>query len=303
MTGGVVLPVDVLFRADLGRHAIAIDGSQLRLGVIVTSIAPRQVGGPAVRPTDRRGDAARDYVDPPWDASGASQADTGRRGSFLTTHGKLGILPATKFGGCMDLARFSAVVRHSIRMIVLITMVAAATTFIVSELLPRQYESEARVLIGSVTDPNTDKLNAYQQLAQTFATLATTTPLLTRVAEQLGLTEDPTRLALAISVRAPLGQSIVRIVATGSSASDATQLANAVAEQVTELGRPTKTDPSIVSVVQPAIPPDGPSSPRVFLNTLVAAALGVALGIGIAILRASMREDQARDAEAPVPPT
>jgi polysaccharide biosynthesis transport protein len=190
----------------------------------------------------------------------------------------------------MDLARFIAVVRHSMWLIILIIVVAAATTFIVSERLPRQYESEARVLVGSVTDPNIDKLNAYQQLAQTYAALATTTPLLTRAAEQLGLSEDPTRLALAISVRAPLGQGIVRIVTTGSSASDAAQLANAVAEQVADLGRPTKTDPSIASVVQPAIPPDGPSSPRVFLNTLVAGALGLALGIGIAILRASMRE-------------
>jgi Capsular polysaccharide biosynthesis protein len=203
----------------------------------------------------------------------------------------------------MDLARFIAVVRHSIRLIVLITVVAAATTFIVSQLLPRQYESEARVLVGSITDPNTDKLNAYQQLAQTYAALATTTPLLTRVAAQLGLTDDPKRLALAINVRAPLGQSIVRIVATGSSASGAARLANAVAGQLTDLGRPTKTDPSIASVVQPAIPPDDPSSPRVFLNTLVAATFGLVLGMGIAILRASRREDQARDAQAPVTPT
>ena len=212
----------------------------------------------------------------------------------------------------MDLARFIAAVRHSIRLIVVITVVAAATTFIASELLPRQYESEARVLVGSVTDPNSDKLNAYQQLAQTYAALATTTPLLTRVAEQLGLNESPTGLALAISVRAPLGQSIVRIVATSSSASDAAQLATAVADQVAELGRPTHTDPSIASVIQPGIPPDSPSSPRVFLNTLVAGTLGLALGIGIAILYANRAtaethraaghdgRDDARDGQPPI---
>ena len=189
----------------------------------------------------------------------------------------------------MDLAHFIAVVRYSIRLIILITVVAAATTFLLSELLPRQYESEARVLVGSVTDPNIDKLNAYQQLAQTYAAIGTTTPVLTRVSEQLGLNEDPTHLALAISVRAPLGQSIVRIVATSSSASGAAQLANAVAQQLTDLGRPSSTSPSINSVVQPASPPIGPSSPRVFLNTLVAAALGLALGIGIAVLSANRR--------------
>lgn len=189
----------------------------------------------------------------------------------------------------MDLERFVAAVWRSKLLIILITLLAGASAFAVSNVLPREYESEARLLIGSLTDPDIQKLDSYLLLAQSYAAIASTTPVLTRAAEQLGLDEDPRRLALAISARAPLGQSIVRIVATRSSASEAAQLANAVAEQLTELGRTTRVAPSIVSVIQPAIPPDDPSSPRTVLNTLVAGALGLALGIGLAILFANRR--------------
>jgi capsular polysaccharide biosynthesis protein len=190
----------------------------------------------------------------------------------------------------MDLERFVAIVWRSIWLIILITVLAAVTAYIVSVNLPRKYQSEARVLVGSVTNPNIDILNAYQQLAQTYAALATTTPLLTQVSNQLGLNEDPTRLALALDVRAPAGESIVRIVATGSSPSAAAQLANAVAAGLTALGRAPGTDASIASIVQPALPNGIPSSPLVLLNTLVSAALGFALGVGIAILLAIRRE-------------
>jgi succinoglycan biosynthesis transport protein ExoP len=184
----------------------------------------------------------------------------------------------------MDMAQFGAVIRRSLRLIVLVTVVATLVSYVVSVNLPREYQSEARVLVGTLSDPSMDKVNAYEQLAQTYAALATTTPLLSAVETQLGLTDDPLRLALSINARAPLGQSIVRITATASSAAGAAQLADAVAAQVADLGRPSKTEPSIATIVQPASQPASQSSPLVVLNTLIAGALGLAIGIGLAVL-------------------
>jgi capsular polysaccharide biosynthesis protein len=193
----------------------------------------------------------------------------------------------------MDLARFVSIVWRSIRLIIVMTVMAAVAAFIISQYLPKKYQSEARVLVGSVTNPNIDLLNAYEQLAQTYAELATTTPTLSLVSDQLGLNEDPTRLALAIDVRAPAGESIVEIVATGSSPSQAAAIANAVAQQLTDLGRTPTSGVSIASVVQPALPDPNPSSPLILLNTLIVAVLGFALGVGIALLLAVRRDGTA----------
>ena len=63
---------------------------------------------------------------------------------------------------------------------------------------PREYESEARVLVGSLTETNLDQLQAHQQLAQTYAEVALTTPVLTRVIDRLGWAMDPTELVLQL---------------------------------------------------------------------------------------------------------
>lgn len=183
----------------------------------------------------------------------------------------------------MDLSQFARILLRWSWLIVLLAATAGGVAFYVSQVLPKQYDSEAKVLVGSLTDANYDQLLAYQQLAQTYAGIATTTPVLTRVIGQLGLT-DATLLASRIDVVAPTGQSFVTIVVTAASPLEASQLANGVANEITALALPAVDQPSLATVVQPAIPPDQPSSPRVLLNTAVAAALGFCLGVGIALL-------------------
>ena len=186
----------------------------------------------------------------------------------------------------MEIPRLIDLTRRWAILIVAASVTAAVAAFLVSASLPKQYTSEARVLVGTLTASTYDQQLAYQQLAQTYAEVATTTPVLSRVSDQLGL-GDPTNLATRLDVRAPLGQSIVRISATGRSGGDAMQLANAVAEQITTLSRPAAGGSGVASVIQPALVPEAPSAPLLLLNTLVAAALGLALGFGLALLLAT----------------
>ena len=169
-------------------------------------------------------------------------------------------------------------------LIVFLSVTAGATAFFGSQMLPKQYDSEAQVLVGALTTVNNDQLLAYQQLAQTYAEIATTTPVLTRVIDKLSLPDQATQLASRIDVRALVGESIVKVVATASSPLQASQLANAVADEITTMGRSAVDQPSLATVVQSALPPDHPSSPRVLLNTAIAAALGFVLGVGVALL-------------------
>jgi capsular polysaccharide biosynthesis protein len=184
----------------------------------------------------------------------------------------------------VELSRFIEIIRGRTLLIVLLALGSAAAAFLVSSSLPREYESESRVLVGSLTESSIEQLQANQQNAATYADLARTPRVLLPVADELGLNEDPAAIAARIDVRAPVGQAIVRIVAHGPSPLAAQQLADAVAAGIVLLATPDGETISIASIIQPALLPDGPSSPRVLLNTLIAAIAGLGLGLGLALL-------------------
>lgn len=173
-------------------------------------------------------------------------------------------------------------------LIIAIAFAAGSGAFLVSRVLPPQYEASATVLVGSLVEANYDQQLAYQQLAQTYVAIATTTPVMESVANRLGGHEDPRELVKRIDVRAPLGQNIVRIRARGATGADAAALANATATAIVELGR--TSDPAIpatastAAIIDPASPPDDPVSPKILLNVAVASAVGLALGVGLALL-------------------
>jgi capsular polysaccharide biosynthesis protein len=188
------------------------------------------------------------------------------------------------------LSQFAALVRGWWWLVVIPAVIAGAVAFTVSSsLLPQQYSSESEILVGSLTETSTDQLAAYQQLAQTYAALATSTPVLARVADRLGLDADQ-KLPGRIDVRAQSGPAIVKIVATALSPAEAKQLAEAVADEIVLLAKPAAGQPSLGSIFQPALLPVSPSEPRVGLNTLLGAGIGFALGIGLISLLAGRRE-------------
>ena len=163
---------------------------------------------------------------------------------------------------------------------------AGVVAFLVSQALPKGYDAEARVLVGSLTATSTDELDAYHRLSQTYAELANSSLLLTRVIDRLGLPGDAARLASRVDARAT-SQGIVVIAATAATPDEASQIANMIASEVLLLATPTGKVTSLAEIIQPATPPDRAASPNVLINTLVAAALGLALGAaaGLALAR------------------
>lgn len=177
-------------------------------------------------------------------------------------------------------------------------VVAGGLAFLISQALPKGYDAEARVLVGSLTATSTDELDAYHRLSQTYAELANSTPLLARVVNRLGLDDDPAGLASRVDARAT-SQGILVIAATASSPAEAAEIANSIAAEVLLLATPSGKSASLAEVIQPAVPPDRQSSPNVLINTLVAASLGLALGIAAAWAVARVQAMTASTAEAP----
>lgn len=120
---------------------------------------------------------------------------------------------------------------------VVAAIVAGLVAFAVSQSLPKEYDAQAGIIVGSLTATSTDELDAYERLASTYAELATSSPLLTRVIDRLGLSDDPVDLATRIDVRAS-AQGIVLIDATSTSPVEAAQIANTVAEEIVNLAQP-----------------------------------------------------------------
>jgi len=146
-----------------------------------------------------------------------------------------------------------------------------------------------------------------RQSVATYAGIVTTESVLGPVAKRLGLDQTAAQLAAQVSASAPANQSLIDITVTAGVAEQAAEIANAVGDSLKTVvedeleASPTEGASSLVSLntVQPALVPGGPSSPNLRLNLVVGALLGLALGVGQALLRSMLdtRVHSAHDIE------
>lgn len=135
-----------------------------------------------------------------------------------------------------------------------------------------------------------------RQSVATYASIVKTESVLGPVVEQLQLGEPAHVLAGQVSATAPANQSLINITVTGEEPELTAEIANAVGESLRdtvegqlEVGVEEEA-PSLVSLntVQPALIPQAPSSPNLRLNLALAALVGLALGVGQAVLRSTL---------------
>lgn len=255
----------------------------------------------------------------------------------------------------MDLRRQFNVVRHWLWLIVIVVVLAAGAAYVVSINLPKAYEGRTTLIVGqslTTSAPDYTQLLASQRLSETYAQLATTTPVLAAVIERLGLPMTPEELRRNVVSQAPRDSTLLTIKAYYADPDSAARIANTVAEELiaaspaiegrTEnvarfvddqliatqgtiqkiqddldslLGLPSRTPEveveigvlqgrllaarqtyslllgyssgsatNLLTAVDPATPIAEPSSPRILLNTGLAAAVGLLLALGLAFL-------------------
>lgn len=183
----------------------------------------------------------------------------------------------------MDLDDFVATLSRYALLIALLVLTAGGAAFVIGQVLPKTFESEAVVLVGSLTETRSDQLLAYQRLAQTYAEIGTSETVMGQVIARLDLKDKASDLERRVDIRSLTGQAILRITAQAPSQTAATDLANTVADELTLLGKPV-TGTSLASVFQPATSPGEPATPRILLNVVIGALLGLAIGVGLAVL-------------------
>ena len=154
----------------------------------------------------------------------------------------------------MDVRDLIERIRPRIWMVVALAVLGAATGLAASRISPSSYHAEARVMVGQTAvsrQVDYSDLLASQLLAQTYADLAGTTPVIEAAARTISPAPATAELDRAISARAPVNSIYVIIAADASDASRAAAYANAVADAlVAQAPAESKTTQELQTALQ-----------------------------------------------------
>jgi capsular exopolysaccharide synthesis family protein len=162
------------------------------------------------------------------------------------------------------------------------------TTAVVSKILEKVYVTESTLLVALPADTSSfDSVQASQAIARSYAGIIESPNVARLVADRLPDTPDPDDI-LAKTTFEPVEQTqLLEIGVEDPSAGRAKQIADTWAEVATEYAR-TRLEPTTgatLTVADRAPLPTSPARPKPTLYTLVAAIIGLAIGLGAAFLR------------------
>ena len=135
----------------------------------------------------------------------------------------------------MDLRRIASMIRLWLPVLVGGVVLGGAGGYIAAGFQTRTYEAAATLAVGqalSGVNPDYNQLLVSQRLTSTYATIATTDPVLDRVVRRLGLSESTTQLARRISTTAGGDSALLTVTAQDRTPEGAAALANAVAAEL-----------------------------------------------------------------------
>ncbi|WOQ69215.1 polysaccharide biosynthesis tyrosine autokinase [Microbacterium limosum] len=211
----------------------------------------------------------------------------------------------------MELSDYIRILRKNWLVIVALTLVGIGSAAAYSLTREPQYEATSQVFVSSQAGSTVAELQQGNTFTQarvtTYVNLVTTPIILNPVISDLGLENiSANGLAEKVSASSPLNTTIISITVTDPSAAEAARLANAVAASLTEQVEDLETlpdsdaSPIKLTLVKDADAPFVPVSPNVPLNLALGALVGLALGVGFAVLRTVLdtRIRSTRDVEA-----
>lgn len=202
----------------------------------------------------------------------------------------------------MELREYLAVLARRWRLILALVVVCVAASAAVTFTATPIYQTQAQLFVAGGSS----------QLVQSYAQLVGSRQVTAPVVDELGLNLTPDQLAGRVSATVPTDTVVINVSAVGAVPTRTAAIANAVTRQlarvIQELDTSTGVDvgPVQVTVTREAQPPVVPTSPQPVRNIGLGLVVGLALAIGLAILRdkleARMRgaEDVSQAAQLPV---
>lgn len=195
----------------------------------------------------------------------------------------------------MDFQDYMSIVRKRWLSIVLVTSLLVGAAITATVLATPSYEARSQVYVSVRTGGTTTDLvqgsNFTQRQVKSYSDLATSPLVLGPVIDDLGLEASTEDLSRAVTASPVLDTSLINIAVTDEDPSRAAAVANALAAslsvQVAELEQPNADgqSPVLISTVRLATEPTRPASPSPVRNLALGLLLGLAAGLGVAVLR------------------
>jgi len=208
----------------------------------------------------------------------------------------------------MELSDYLRILRKNWLVIVVLTLVGLGAAAAYSLTRTPEFESSSTVFVstqGSTVQELQQGSSFTQARINTYVGLATAPVVLNPVIAELGLDVTARTLAESVSVAAPLNSTLITVTVTDHDPVMAADIANAIAASLAtavpqlEPESADGTSPVRLTRVSDAQPALSPSSPNVPLNLALGVLVGLALGIGVAVLRTVLdnKVRNPRDAE------
>lgn len=195
----------------------------------------------------------------------------------------------------MELQDYLAILRKRWLSIAILATLGAGVATALSFAMTPLYTASTQLFVSVQGGASSNELlqgaNFTRQQVTSYTQLVSAPGVLGPVIDDLGLDTRADALALRVSADSPLNTSLINIVVTDENPAIAAAIANEVAVQfkdvIGELETPSGGGDSAVkvSIVRDAVAPEAPSSPNKKLNLAFGLLVGLALGVGIAILR------------------
>ncbi len=205
--------------------------------------------------------------------------------------------PITRGEELMELKRLVRILRKRWILIVAFTLLGVVGGAAAALLTPVQYQSSTRVFVaaqiqtGSTPGDLVQGNNFVVQKLPYYLDVATSPRVLDPVITSLGLDDSAADLAQRVTATTAPGSAVIEIAALAPTADAAQQLAQAVSESFTdvvinELETPADggASPVTVGVLDPAVAPDNPALPQLYINLAVGLLIGLLVGLVTAFI-------------------
>lgn len=149
----------------------------------------------------------------------------------------------------MPMRQQLSVIMSRLPLLVVAVAMATVASYGFSSLQPKTYQADATLIVGqalSAVNPDYNQILVSQTLSATYATVATTRPVMTRVIEELGLRDTPDQLARRVSAISNTDGALLTIAARDGDPKRAADLANAVAAELVATNPAVQVQPTDV---------------------------------------------------------
>lgn len=189
----------------------------------------------------------------------------------------------------IDLTEILSAVRQHLLELIFVTLAAALVGFMASKfLMTPKYDSSALMIVNTRQDVNanvtSDQINSATKLVSTYSIIIKSDTVLQQVIDNLGLNLTYAQLNKRVTVAAVDDTQVMKITVQSDSPEWARQVCEQIITVAPDVIKEAVEAGSVKVISNPSLATE-PISPNIMKNTMLAAAVGFVLVIGIIVLQ------------------